>query len=146
MVFEKILEKQNHLAINKFHLTAIRRRLAGDPVDLGRTHLILGNLTAVMGDNTRALYHLQNALTIFEQFERQREIAMVCCNIGDVYLRRTEYALAQATLRRSLSIAEKIGEVSIVSGVFGNLGIVSARFGDLHDAEIFFRQGLSVSN
>ena len=41
-------------------------------------------------------------LTLFEQDDYQREIAIVCCDLGDLYLRKAEYPQAQAVLRRSL--------------------------------------------
>ena len=145
LIFEEMLEQQDNGAINAFHSTAIRRTLAGDPVDLGRAHLLLGTIAAISGQALDALNHLHTALTTFEQFERQREIAMVCCTIGDVYLRKSELTLAQSVLRRSLGIAERVGETSIMSGSVGNLGIISSRFGDLLEAESMYRRGLVLA-
>ena len=48
-------------------------------------------------------------------------------------------------MRRSLGIAERIGETSIMSGSVGNLGIISARFGDLLEAESMFQRGISLA-
>jgi tetratricopeptide (TPR) repeat protein len=88
---------------------------------------------------------LNTALAIFEQYDRQQEIAIVCGNIGDVYLRKGEHILAQAALRRSLSIAERIGDASILSVTFGNLGILAARLGDLPEAEACCKRGLALA-
>ena len=40
-IFENALGEQNRTATHAFHSTATRRTLAGDPVDLGRTHRLL---------------------------------------------------------------------------------------------------------
>ncbi len=144
-IFEDVLHKQHPTIRSAFHSTAIRRTLIGDPVDFGRAHLLLGNFAAVVGQGTVALHHLNTALAIFEQYDRQREIAMVCGNIGDVYLRKTEHSLAQAALRRSLSVAERIGDVSIMSVALGNLGTLSARLGDLSEAEVWYKRSLALA-
>ena len=65
VIFERMIEQQDYAPINAFHLTAIRRRLAGDPVDSGRTHLLLGTVASVVGHNAEAQLHLNAALTIF---------------------------------------------------------------------------------
>ncbi len=144
-IFEDVIQRQDHSFAGSFHSTATRRTLEGDPVDLGRTNTLLAAIAATIGESTSALDHLNTALTIFEQYERQREIAMVCANIGDVYLRKAEHTLAQAAVRRSLSIAEQIGETGIMSVDFGNLGILSARFGDLAEAEVYYKRALMLA-
>lgn len=144
-MFENALQQQNKVAINAYHATATRRTLAGDPVDLGRTHTLLAAIAATVGESATALDHLNTALAIFEQYDRQREIAHVCCNLGDLYLRRAEYTLAQAALRRSLSIAEPMGDIPGMSVAFGNLGMLSARFGDLSEAEAYYRRALALA-
>jgi tetratricopeptide (TPR) repeat protein len=48
-------------------------------------------------------------------------------------------------LRRSLSIAERIGHVSIMSVAYGNLGMLSARLGDLPEAEICYNRALALA-
>ena len=144
-IFEDVLRQQNHVVADGFHPTATRRTLEGDPVDLGRAHRLLAGIAASVGQSTSALDHLNTALTIFEQFDRQREIAIVCCNIGDVYLRKAEHGLAQAALRRSLSTAERVGEFEIMAAGFGNLGMLSARFGDLPEAEVYYKRGLVLA-
>jgi DNA-binding SARP family transcriptional activator/Tfp pilus assembly protein PilF len=144
-IFESVLGQQNHIATNAFLSTATRRTLTGDPVDLGRTHRVLAAIAATVGQSTIALDHLNTALAIFEQYDRQLEIAIVCVNAGDVYLREGEHMSAQAALRRSLSIAEQIGEAAIMSAVLGNLGILATRFGDLPEAEACYKRALVLA-
>jgi tetratricopeptide (TPR) repeat protein len=53
--------------------------------------------------------------------------------------------MAKAALRRALSIAEEIGDIPIMSVILGNLGVLAARLGDLAEAEICYRQGLTLA-
>ncbi len=144
-IFEDVMQRHRQVLVNAFRSTATRRTLAGDPVDVGRTHRLLAILAATEGQSNLALDHLQTALAIFEQHDRQREIAFVCGDMGDVHLRKGEYILAQATLRRSLNIAELIGDASIMSVAFGNLGILAARLGDLPEAEACYKRAFVLA-
>ncbi|HVB76183.1 MAG TPA: DUF6788 family protein [Ktedonobacteraceae bacterium] len=144
-IFDAILRQHINSIEIIHHSTATRRTLAGDPADLGRTHLLLGNIAIVEGESINALHHLDAALTIFEQHDRQKEIANVCCNLGDFYLRKAEYTLAQSILRRSSAIADSIGHVPIMSVALGNLGMLYARLGDLVEAESYFKRGFALA-
>lgn len=144
-LFEEVLAQEKPIIKNISHSTHSRRTLEGDPVDLGRTHTLLAAAAATLGESNEALNHLNVALTTFEQFDRQREIANVCCNLGDLHLRRAEHAMAKAALRRALSIAEGIGDIPIMSVILGNLGVLAARLGDLTEAETWYRRGLSLA-
>ncbi len=141
-LFEAMLNQQADSSINLARSTRLRRALAGDPVEVGRTHALLGLVATSAGWSTEAIVHWNAALTLFEQYDHQREIAVVCCNLGDVHLRRAEHSQAQAFLRRSLSIAERIGELPLICMSFNNLGLLAARVGDLADAENWYKKGL----
>jgi tetratricopeptide (TPR) repeat protein len=144
VLFEEVLSHQNRRE-SLSSSTRIRRTLAGDPVDLGRIHKLLAAIDALVGQTTDATIHLNTAMTIFEQFDHQREIAMVCGNLGDIHVRKAEYTFAQAAFHRSLSIAERIGDTPIMSVGLGNLGLVAARLGDLAKAEDLLRRGLTLA-
>ena len=143
-LFEEGLSRQ-HRRGNLTPSTRIRRTLAGDPVDLGRIHKLLAAIAALVGQTADATIHLNEAMVIFEQYDRQREIASVCVNLGDIHVRKAEYTLAQAAFHRALSIAERIGYTAIVSVGLGNLGLVAARLGDLAKAEDLLRHGLTLA-
>ena len=143
-IFEQALQQhESDAPLPPSRSTTTRRTLAGDPVERGRAHLLIGTIAAVIGDNTDALKHLNAALALYEQYDRQREIAIVCCNLGDYYLRKSEYALAQSALRRSSGIAEHIGDIPIMIVDYINLGIITAHFGDLPAATALFKRALA---
>ena len=139
-LLEERLGQQRNPPENILHLTRIRRTLAGDPGDMGRAYALLGAIANANGQPTEALANMNKALTLYEQYDRQREIAHVCCNIGDVRLRKAEHTEAQVFFRRSLSLAEWVGDEPLTAVVFSNLGLLAVRRGDLAEAEAWFRR------
>jgi DNA-binding SARP family transcriptional activator len=126
-------------------LTLTRRILNGDPLHLGRIYQLLGRVEGVSGQSTKSVKHFTAALNIFEQYGYQREIAMVCSDLGDIYLRKSEHDLAQAVFNRALDIDEKIGDAPNKTLVLGNLGVLAARLGDLPKAESWYHQALDLT-
>jgi tetratricopeptide (TPR) repeat protein len=88
---------------------------------------------------------MNRALAIYEQYDRQREIAHVCCNIGNIHLKKAEYKLAQNFLQRSLNLAERIGDTPLMSVVFHNLGELAAHSENLEEAETLYRRSLELA-
>lgn len=145
-LFKDTIEQQKFGVDGLYSSTRTRRTLAGDPVDLGRTYTILGAIATAVGQPAIAVSHLNTSLALYEQYDRQREIASVCCNLGDIYLRKAEYSLAQSSLRRSLNIAEQlVGEIPLASVVRGNLGVLAMRLGELTEAENWFKQSIELA-
>jgi DNA-binding SARP family transcriptional activator/predicted negative regulator of RcsB-dependent stress response len=144
-LFSAAIEQRKQSVEATTPLTRIRRTLAGDPVDIGRTHGLLGLILTYCGEGADALAHLNTALAIYEQYDHQREIAVVCCNLGNAHLARTEYSEAKAFFRRSLGLAERIGEAPLISFVFGNLGVIDTRLGHLADAEAGLKHCISIA-
>jgi tetratricopeptide (TPR) repeat protein len=144
-LFHKASEQRELATEYTTRPTRLKRTLAGDLIDLGRIQMLLGLIANGAGRSNDALTHFTEALTIFEQHDYQREIAILCCNLGDLYLRKAEYPQAQAVLRRSLSIAERIGDIPVMSFAIGNLGIANLRIGNLVDAERELRRGILFS-
>ena len=126
-------------------LTRTRRTLFGDPVDLGRAYALLGAVVNASGQRTEALAYMNRALANYEQYDRQREIAHVCCNIGNIHLKKAEYKLAQNFLQRSLNLAERIGDTPLMSVVFHNLGELAAYSENLEEAETLYRRSLELA-
>ncbi|MDQ6660052.1 MAG: tetratricopeptide repeat protein, partial [Chloroflexota bacterium] len=61
------------------------------------------------------------------------------------HLKTAAYALAQSFLKRSLQLAEEIGDEPLTSVVFSNLAELAFRQGDLLEAEKQFRQSLLLA-
>ena len=147
-LFEEVLahrEMYRTFSTSALADTRIERTLAGDPVDVGRLHTLLAEIAAIVGQSDEATAHYTAALAIFEQQDQAREIANVCCNLGDLYLRRAEHRQAESSLRRALSIAERIGDRATCSVIYGNLGVLAQRYGTLAEAEALYKQALALA-
>ncbi|HLQ10718.1 MAG TPA: AAA family ATPase, partial [Ktedonobacteraceae bacterium] len=128
-------------------LTRIRSTLLGDPVDVGRAHALLGAIAYNMGQHDEALRHLNTALNLYEKYDRLREIAHVCCNIGYTHMKLEHYSQANAFLQRSFALAERIGDVpltSVVLHIFGLLAESSGESGN-EEAERYYRRALALA-
>jgi tetratricopeptide (TPR) repeat protein len=138
-LFEGVIGQENHNSGYKTRVTSIKRTLMRNQVDLGRTYMLLAAIANSVGLSTEALAYLDMALPIFEQQDCQREIAIVCLNSGDIHMKKAENSQAHAALRRSLSLAERIGDIPLLSYVFGNMGVLDTRTSNLTEAETELR-------
>ncbi|GHO46435.1 DUF6788 family protein [Ktedonospora formicarum] len=125
--------------------TRIERALAGDPVDLGNTHRLLGALADADGRANDALEHLETALFIFEQADHKRLIAHVCCDLSYVHLKTGNFEEAEAALRRSLILARSVDDDPLIGVISSNYGELHAARGELEEAENWYRRALSYA-
>ncbi|HEY0756086.1 MAG TPA: AAA family ATPase [Ktedonobacteraceae bacterium] len=125
--------------------TRALRTLQGDPVDLGRVHAFLGLGYTATGQLSEALKHLQQGLTIYQQYSRPREVAHVCCNIGHIYLLKAEYDQARSFFQGQLSYVEQSGDTPLKSVLLYNLGELAMAAGQFDEAERFYRAGLALA-
>ncbi|HVU68871.1 MAG TPA: AAA family ATPase [Ktedonobacteraceae bacterium] len=125
--------------------TRALRTLQGDPVDLGRVHGFLGIAYTAMGQLSEALKHLREAIAIYQQNERRREVAHTCCNIGHVYLLKADYQQARDCFLEPMSYVEQSGDTPLRSVVLYNMGELAAATGRLEEAERFYREGLALA-
>src|SRR5256886_10294168 len=126
-------------------LTRTRRTLEGDPVDVARTHRLLGALANSVGKLTESLTHMNTALAILEEHDHKREVAHVSCNVGYVHLQKAEHEEARSFLRRSLTLAEHIGDIPLTAVIYSNLGVLAGRTGDLQEAENWLKRSLALA-
>ena len=143
-LFTNALQKASRRDTHPSYETRLQRTLVGDPVDVGRAHVLLGLIANGAGKATEAATHLHNALSMYEQGDRQREIAIVCCDLGDLYARRAEFGQAHHMLRRSLQVAERIGDIPVMAFALGNGGILALRTGKLIEAETSFKRAVEL--
>lgn len=125
--------------------TRAMRTLQGDPVDLGRVHAFLGITYTDIGQLSEALKHLHQALAIYQQHDRRREVAHTCCNIGHIYLLKAEYNQARSFFQGPLSYVEQSGDIPLKSVLLYNIGELATAAGQPEEAEKFYREGLTLA-
>ncbi len=122
--------------------TRTQRTLNGDPVDIGRAHYILGSLGPNVASLSEAIDHFKKALYIYEQNNRQREIAVSSNNLGTIYLMQAELEMAQEFLIRAKNKAEISGDTIIVALALNSLGTLNHRRGLVNEAENLFKKSI----
>jgi DNA-binding SARP family transcriptional activator/tetratricopeptide (TPR) repeat protein len=125
--------------------TRAMRTLQGDPVDLGRVHGFLGIAYTALGQLSEALKHLHEALAIYQQYDRRREVAHVCCNIGHVYLLEAEYEQARSFFQQPMSYVEQSGDIPLKSVLLYNMGELAMAARRFDEAERFYHEGLALA-
>jgi DNA-binding SARP family transcriptional activator len=147
-LFEQNLEQaDSSLPLDKpLRQTNINTSLMGNQIDIALTHRLLGTILNSIGKKREAFYHLKMAITIFEQYNRYRDIAAACCNIGHTYLSKAQYQAAQAAFRRALMLAERLGDTLLQAVITSNLGLLAARLGNLDLAEQEHKRSLRMAD
>ncbi|EFH82007.1 DUF6788 family protein [Ktedonobacter racemifer] len=135
-----------HLVGPIIQATRLERALAGDPVDLGNTHRLLGSLSDAEGHAEDALEHLETALIIFEQAEHKRLIAHVCCDLSYVQIKKGDFEDAQAKLRHSLNLAQSVDDAPLIGVICSNYGELYAMKNELDEAENWYRRSLAYAH
>ncbi|HEV2581827.1 MAG TPA: AAA family ATPase, partial [Ktedonobacteraceae bacterium] len=144
---QTLQQKPSRLVEDAAHLTRILRTILGDPVDQGRTYALLGALANATGDRAEALEHMNKALALYERYDRQREIAHACNNIGHVYMKQARYQQARSSLQRAYQLAERIGDAPLMGVVLHNLGelALSPDQREPQVAELYFKRSLLMA-
>jgi DNA-binding SARP family transcriptional activator/Tfp pilus assembly protein PilF len=143
-ILERTMQDTQQPADGDFQ-TRTEQAIAGDPLELGRAHELLGVVAASVGQPPEALKHLYTALDIFERHGLVIAMAKVCGNLGAVYAMKAENRQARIYMRRSLELTERMGDLPNMAFVTGNLGEMASRCGDLQEAEEWFMRSLTIS-
>ena len=145
ILFGKVVQQSSEIDAQLTKKTRLRRTLAGDPVNLGRTNMLLGMLAVAEGHSDAGVAYFNAALELYERHHCLRETAILSSTLGDIYLRKTEYGRAEEILHHALTVAERIGDYATVGISYGNLGILASRLGTLEQAEVYLRQGVALA-
>ncbi len=133
-------------AISPLHFeTRTERAIVGDPLEVGRAHELLGIIAASVSQLNDALNHMYMALAIYEQHDLAIAMVSLCGNLGAVHASRSENAVANTYLRRTLDLAERMGNLPNMAYASGNLGEMASRTGNLLEAEEWFRRSIAIS-
>ncbi len=125
--------------------TATQLMLIGDPVDAGRCANLLGVIAATRGNGQEAIAFFQQAVMIFEQSSRFRELAWSSCNVGDVLLRKAEHRQARQHLERAWDLAQRMGDQALEAVILDNLGTIELREQRLHEAAVYYQRGIMLA-
>lgn len=144
-LYEAYLDSRVPSDANIGGTTRLQRTLLGDPVDRGRVLSLLAALDLEMGNTQEAVQFIEQALPIFERGALQREIAIATGNLGDLYLKRADYQLAEEAIQRAIAFAEQMGDRSLKTVCLANYGILAFRLTHYHEAESRYRQALHLA-
>ncbi len=134
-----------HSSQERSLLSRARRTLAGDPLDVGRCHRVLGLIANAASNSQEALQHLSQARDIAERCGARRELATSLNDIGDFYLRTAEHRQAMEKFKQSLALAETVSDHPLRLFIILNQGIIAQRQRDFEATAKLFQQGLALA-
>ena len=141
-LFEDILQQQETDAELIDTTSPIKRMLMGDVIGTAHAYYHLAAIINSSGQYEEALVYLNKALKIYEQQSRRRNVAIVCNDVGDIYLRLADFPRAQIFFERGLQDAKYVGDFLLVAYITGNSGIMAMRCGQLVEAEAHFKHAI----
>jgi len=117
----------------------------GDKKGLARVY---GNMADVLayplGKYKDALAHLNEALKILENEPESPELAIVYCSMADIYLYYLgDLSKAVSLGRKSLSLAEKLGDLETKAGCY--IDLVFTELIDIQKAIEYMEEGLKIA-
>ncbi|HSE43231.1 MAG TPA: tetratricopeptide repeat-containing diguanylate cyclase, partial [Acidobacteriota bacterium] len=100
--------------------------------------LSLNNIGVVygrLGDNKKALDHLEKSLELRKKLEVQKDVASSLNNIGDVYMKLGKFEKSLELYQQSLEISKGTGDKSQIAGTMKNIGDAYLNLGRLDLAD-----------
>ncbi|MDW8338152.1 MAG: helix-turn-helix transcriptional regulator [Thermoleophilia bacterium] len=137
-----VAQREGHWILSRTYAQRARElyQELNDERNVGRLLLNLGGLTLLLGDEERAVEHLEAALQRAVDAGSPADIAQVLEGLAQVHLRRGEYERAEERARRALALLE--GREDFLDEVSASqlaLGRALMEQGRLDEAEECFR-------
>ena len=108
-----------------------------------RTYRILGNLAFVEGDHAQAVEHFQRAILDAGSQQRPRSEAMANGMLALVRAEQGHTADARRLVTDAISLAERLGEPTILATTYDTAAAALARIGSTTEALTLWEQGLA---
>jgi tetratricopeptide (TPR) repeat protein len=137
-----VAQREGHWLLSRTYAQRARElyQELNDERNVGRLLLNLGGLTLLLGDEERAVEHLEAALERAVDADSPADIAQVLEGLAQVHLRRGEYERAEERARKALALLE--GREDFLDEVSASqlaLGRALMEQGRLDEAEECFR-------
>ncbi|MCE3279679.1 MAG: protein serine/threonine phosphatase [Bacteroidetes bacterium] len=97
---------------------------------IGKGYNSLGTNYKALSEYTKALESYQRGLTIAEDLNSKKEIAIFLMNIGSIYRPLHDFDKALDHYKKALVIAEQINEKKTIAQLYGNMGVVYFEIGN----------------
>jgi len=137
--------KQNDLAIGRFEKSiAIDKELDND-LGLAINYQNIGECFEAQGRLEKALEYLEISLAYNEKIDSDRGRVICKYSIAHVYVHQERERDALNLLESLLPIVEALGDKSIASAVYNNLGWTLTKLGRFTEAEEYLLEGREIA-
>ena len=126
-------------ALFYFHKALEIDSVSADSVGLAYSYFDLGQAYLHMGNLTKAETLLHKSEKLSEREDLPELIANVGISLGELYSKQDQYQDAIATLKNSLTVAQKINSVSVLKDCYQKLFKTYDLIGDKENALVYMR-------
>jgi tetratricopeptide (TPR) repeat protein len=118
---------------------------ANSITSLAMTENYLGGILFRQGDFQQAMQHTRTAMSYWREIGYSWGVAAALSNLGLLEIAAGNWQAAFNSIKRSLELRQKMGDVDGVAITNHNLGNLARDQGDILQAELYFRDSLAVS-
>jgi serine phosphatase RsbU (regulator of sigma subunit)/cytochrome c-type biogenesis protein CcmH/NrfG len=111
---------------------------------IGKGYNSLGTNYKALSEYTKALQSYQRGLTIAEDLNSKKEIAIFLMNIGSIYRPLHDFDKALDHYKKALVIAEQINEKKTIAQLYGNMGVVYFEMGNYAEQLVVNEKALKI--
>jgi tetratricopeptide (TPR) repeat protein len=104
----------------------------------------IGSVYHSLGQPTKAINYLNQALSISEEISNQVGVGEIYNNIGNVYHSLGQLEKALNYYNRALSVLKRMGKEKLVAATFNNIGSVYQNLGQLRMALHYYNLALPI--
>ncbi len=134
-------ESAKEAVMKSMHYAGIARNLT----TLAMAENYLGGILFRQGDLEQAMQHTRTAMTYWQEIGYSWGVAAALSNLGILESVSGNWQAAYNSIKRSLDLRQKMGDVDGVAITNHNLGQLVRDLGDVVQAELYYRDSLAVS-
>lgn len=132
-------------AIDYYSRASLIMKELGDTIEYAKIVNNIGKLNSLMGDDQEALKKQLSILELVEKSNERSFLLWLLCDIGTLYKKLHNNALARQYFSRALKVSDLIDDQLGKSMVLRNLGIISLENKEYDRAKKYFGESLELA-
>lgn len=116
-----------------------------DNYGLGKFYNLKAAVSAYQHQQEQSVYYYQQAISIFEQFDDTKQLAVVQFNLANTFFSRLDYESSHKYIREAKANFEAIGDATYMPLADGILAVTLTKLDEGEQSKVFAERALSTS-